>query len=150
VIFTDKALDLLKQLEGLRLQAYQDDAGIWTVGYGHTGKDVVPGTLWTQAYADEALQRDLQRFVSGVQALVSSSPLAALNDNQFSALVIFAYNVGLQALAGSTLLRHINGGMVSYAPNDFMQWCHIHKDGVLVVDPGLQKRRQAEVALFIS
>jgi lysozyme len=146
--FTDSAKALLKQLEGLRLNAYQDGGGKWTIGYGHTGADVQPGTLWTQEYADEMLDKDLAHFVSGVQALIPS--YLNLPDTQFSALVIFAYNVGVPALAGSTLLRHIKGGLYSYTPADFMAWDHIHKDGQLVVDPGMQARRAAEVKLFTS
>ena len=148
MVFTPKALALLKQLEGCRLAAYQDQAGVWTIGYGHTGRDVSQGTMWTQDFADMMLDVDVQAVVSGVTAIVH--PFAPLTDNQFSALVIFAFNVGIAALMGSTLLRHVNGGLDSFVPDDFMQWIHIHKGGQVVVDPGLQKRRAAEAALWNS
>ena len=144
--FTDKATVLLKQLEGLRLNAYQDDAGIWTIGYGHTGKDVTPGALWTLDFAEQALQKDIAVHAAGVAAYLH--PMRGLSDNQFSALVIFAYNVGLEALGGSTVLRHVNGGLESFVPDDLRKWNHIHKDGQLVIDPGLVRRREEEINLW--
>lgn len=143
--FTDQAKALLEQLEGCRLTAYQDQAGIWTIGYGHTGADVRPGLTWTPSQADAALAEDLQRFVLGVQAMVTEP----LNDNQFSALVIFAYNVGLMALRGSTALRLVRMGQLAGVPDALKLWNKIHdRSGVPVVDAGLVKRRAAECALW--
>ena len=146
--FTGSALALLKKLEGCRLDAYRDQAGIWTIGYGETAH-VSPGMSWTQEQADTIIAARAEEFANGVRALLH--PPVPLNDNEFSALVIFAYNVGLHALGGSTVLRHINGGIYSSVPTDLAQWDKIHlPDGRLVVDAGLQKRRAAEVALWNS
>lgn len=146
--FTDPALALLKRLEGCSLTAYRDQAGVWTIGYGHTAH-VSPGDVWTQSQADSAIAEESAKFSLGVAALLH--PPVPLNDNEFSALVIFAYNVGLAALGGSTALRHLNGGLYSSIPNDLSLWDKIHlPDGRPVVDAGLQKRRAAEVALWNS
>ena len=148
MVFTAAAIALLKQLEGLRLDAYLDGAGVPTIGYGTTGPGIALGVTWTQEQADAALATSVGAFARGVPALVHVS----LSDAQFSALVIFAYNVGLQALAGSTALRRVNGGLFSMVPEALGSWCHIHDPhtGALVVSPGLQHRRQAEIDLWNS
>ena len=143
--FNDAGLNLLKQLEGCRLNAYQDQAGIWTIGYGHIA-GVTPGLTWTQSQADATLQSDVTRFVTGVQSLVPDD----LNDNQFSALVIFAYNIGLAAFGASTADRMARAENLDAVPNSMLLWDKIHKDGVLVVDPGLHKRRLAEINLWLT
>jgi lysozyme len=144
--FTTAGLNLLKSLEGLRLTAYPDQAGIWTIGYGHTGPEVVPSTVWTQDHADAALQSDINHFALGVAAYVP----ATLNDNQFSALVIFAYNIGLAAFAASSADRLTKSGDLGNVPAAMMLWDKIHDPQThqLVVDPGLVKRRQAEINLW--
>jgi ABC-type branched-subunit amino acid transport system substrate-binding protein len=73
---------LIQQFEGLRLKAYQDAVGVWTIGYGHTGPDVTPGLVISQAQADALLARDLSRFEAGVTRLAA----VPLNQNQFDAL----------------------------------------------------------------
>ena len=118
---------------------------MWTCGYGHVGHDVYPGHPWTQQQAEDALDSDLARFTAGVKQMLS----APLTDNQFSALVIFAFNVGLIALHGSTALHDIQIGRLEYVPADLALWNKIHdRSGVLVVDAGLVKRRNAEIALW--
>lgn len=144
--FTPTATGLLRRLEGLRLAAYRDGAGVPTIGYGHTGPEVHDGLVWTVGQVEAAFTTDVARFAIGVQQMLA----VHLTDNQFSALVIFAYNIGLNALKGSTALRLINGGVPSMALESWASWNHIHKDGVLVVDPGLQARRQAEIDLWRS
>lgn len=147
-VFTSQAKELLKELEGCRLVAYLDDAGVWTVGYGHT-EGVTPVTVWSQEQAELALNRDLARFVQGVSDLTAAAPV--MTDAQFSALVLFAFNVGLHALAGSTLLRVIEAGHFEGVPEQLMRWTKVHTlSGRFMVDPGLVKRRQAEVRLWRS
>ena len=144
--FNAAGLQLLKRLEGCRLTAYVDAAGIWTIGYGHTGHEVVPGLAWTQSHAEEALHSDIEQFSQGLQSLIRRP----LNDNQFSALVIFAYNIGLAAFSASTALRHVNSGDFTGVPPAMLLWDKIH-DRVtrqLVVSPGLLKRREAEIHLW--
>lgn len=135
-------LNLIKRFEGLELKAYKCPAGVWTVGYGHTGPDVLPNMTITQSEANDLLAADLLRFEAGVAKLVTVS----LNDNQFSALVSFAFNVGLKALEKSTLLRHLNAGRPAMAAREFLRW---NKAGGVELE-GLKRRRQAEMELFLK
>ncbi|NHR05723.1 lysozyme [Chromobacterium haemolyticum] len=137
---SDAGITLVKSSEGLKLVAYKCPAGIWTNGYGHTGPDVTPGQVITQAQADALLARDLERFEAGVARLVK----VPLNQNQFDALVCFSFNLGLGALQGSTLLRLLNAGDYAGAAAQFPRW---NKAGGKEL-PGLTRRRAAEQSLF--
>ena len=133
-------LELIKRFEGLRLSAYKCPAGVWTIGYGSTGPHVRPGMTITPREATELLQADLLKFERAVAALVT----VTINENQFSALVSFAFNVGEGALARSTLLKHLNAGRIAMAAQEFLRWT---KAGGVEL-PGLVRRRQAERDLF--
>ena len=136
-------LDLLKDFEGLKLRAYLDPVGIWTVGYGQTSAAgppaVTPGLVITQGEADEILKRDMAQYEDGVRKYVK----AALTQGQFDALVDFAYNAGVGALAKSTLLKRVNAGKFDEVPAEFMKWT---KGGGREL-PGLVRRRRAETKL---
>jgi len=134
-------LRLLKSFEGLRLKAYQDSVGVWTIGYGTTS-GVRPGMVITEAQAEELLKRDLDRFEQAVSELVT----VPLTDDQFSALVTFTYNVGEGSLADSTLLGLLNQGDYQGAADQFLRW---DKAGGQAL-PGLTRRRRAERALFLG
>lgn len=138
----DAGVALVREFEGCRLDAYRCPAGIPTIGYGATGPDIRMGMVWTQEQADARLVEDLARFADGVERLVEVD----LSDNQFAAIVSFAYNVGLGALAGSTLLRKLNAGDYEGAADQFPRW---NKGGGRVL-PGLVRRRAAERDLFLS
>lgn len=130
-------LALLKSFESCRLNAYQDQGGIWTVGWGHTGPEVVQGMVVTQLQADLMLQKDLERFYHLDDYLSEQ-----INENQYSALVCLAYNIGLRALKTSQVIKLINLGQ---DPTDeWMQWNHV--DGQ--VNQGLRRRRAAELELY--
>lgn len=134
------ALELIKLFEGCRLRAYKCPAGIWTCGWGSTGDDIGPGTVWTQDQADNRLLVDVARFARGVAKLVR----VKLTDRQLAALISFAYNCGLRALGGSTLLRLVNAGDFAGASAQFPRWSR----GAGKVLPGLVRRRAAERAMF--
>lgn len=134
-------LNLIKEFEGCRLKAYKDMVGTLTIGFGHTGDDVFPSMEITQGHADALLAHDIERFEDGVSKLLK----VQVSDNQFSALVCFAYNVGLGNLAKSMLLRCINKHNAKDAANEFLKW---DKPGGVIV-PGLSRRRKAERELFI-
>jgi GH24 family phage-related lysozyme (muramidase) len=136
-----KGLRLLKSFEGLELRAYQDAVGVWTIGYGTTS-GVRPGMVITEAQAEELLKRDLNRFERAVTDLVK----VPLNDDQFSALVSFVYNVGEGALATSTLLRVLNQRNYQGAADQLLRW---DKAGGRTL-AGLTRRRRAERALFLG
>lgn len=140
---SEAGLSLIKSFEGCKLTAYLDAVGIWTIGYGHTGPNVHRGLTITQKQADEILAQDVRRFELGVVNNVKVS----LNQNEFDALVSFAFNVGVNALKGSTLLRLLNDGADrSIVAAEFLRW---NKGDGKVLE-GLTRRRQAEKALFLQ
>lgn len=133
-------LHIIKNSEGCRLTAYRCPAGILTIGYGHTGPDVVEGMTISQQYADDLLARDVSRFEFAIRQAVT----APLNENQFSALVSFAFNV--KGWGASTLLQKVNQADYAGAAAEFAKWCHA---GSMVL-AGLVTRREAERKLFLS
>jgi len=147
---TDKissdGLLIVKHFEGRELRAYQDSVGVWTIGYGHTSAAGAPqvyaGLTITEQQAEDILKKDLELFENGVRDLVK----VPINGDQFAALVSFSFNVGLGALADSTLLRKLNSGDYQGAANEFPRWV---KAGGQTL-PGLVRRRDAERALFLS
>jgi lysozyme len=138
--YSNQGVALTKRFEGLRLTAYQDQVGVWTIGYGHTGRSVHGGMTITEEQADLLLTSDLASAVTCVNHAVTS----AISQNQFDALVDFVFNLGCGSLLGSTLLRSVNAGDFTAAAGQFPLWDHA---GGKVI-PGLLKRRQAEMALF--
>lgn len=139
---SENCFNLIKQFEGLRLTSYQDQVGVWTIGYGHTGQSVHAALTITQDCADEYLHAD----VSGAVDCVNREVAVDISQNQFDALVDFVFNLGCQALKGSTLLAYLNAGRDADAAGQFQRWDHA--GGVEV--PGLLARRQAEARLFAS
>lgn len=139
-------IELLKRFEGLALEAYQDIAGIWTIGYGHTGPDVKPGMRITEHEADDLLRRDLAPREDAVSRLTSTS----LNRNEFDALVSFVYNIGVDAFRKSTPLRRLNRGDRLGAADALAWWNKATISGRLREVIGLTRRRAAERALFLT
>jgi lysozyme len=141
---TKQGLDLIKEFEGFRAQAYRDAVGVLTIGYGHTSMaglpEVVPRMEITVQEGEEILARDVEVFARGVRTVVT----VPLNDQQFSALVSFAYNVGLGNFRKSSVLAAVNRKDVDAVPRRLQQWT---KAGGRVL-PGLVRRRAAEAALF--
>jgi lysozyme len=140
--YSDRGLALTKSFEGLRLEAYQDCAGNWTIGYGHTGPTVSAGQSITEAEAEELLQGDLAEAV----ACVNHAVRAVISQCQFDAMVDFCYNAGRGNFVQSTLVRKVNSGDFQGAAAQFGLW--VHAGGEVV--PGLLRRRNAEAALFMS
>jgi lysozyme len=132
---------LIQSFEACKLYSYQDQRGVWTIGWGHT-LGVVPYQTCTQAEADAWFVQDTQAAVNAVTRTVD----VALTQNQFDALVSFTYNVGVGAEASSTLLKLLNQGKFGLAAAQFSFWNHV--DGQ--VDAGLTRRRAAEQALFCT
>lgn len=143
--FTNKAKNLLKKLERCETTAYLDEANIYTIGYGHTGPEVLPGVVWTQDQCESELDRDLEVFINGVANLIDD---AELTDNQFSALVLFAFNTGLEAFAHSTLLRYLKAGFLDKIPDEMKRWNKVHKGKQLVTSNILINRRKRESELW--
>lgn len=136
-------INLIKQFEGLELEAYQDAVGIWTIGYGHTGPDVKPGMRITEKEADNLLSKRLAReFEPGVNSAIRGD----VNQNEFDALVSLAYNIGVSALKKSTVIKRLNKGDIMGAADAILWW---NKAGGRVLN-GLVRRRAAERALFLQ
>jgi lysozyme len=131
--------------EGLRLKAYQDQAGVWTIGYGHRA-GVHPSNVITKDEAVRLLSVDLNIF----EVPVNSLTRIGTTDNQFAAMVSLAFNIGIYGFQTSTVLRKHNLGDTAGAAAGFPLWDKAHIDGQLVVDPGLLARRQREAALYLS
>jgi lysozyme len=138
--YSAAGLALTKQFEGCVLTAYQDQVGVWTIGYGHTGTDVKTGLTITDDQASILLAADVAWAVTCVNKFVTS----AIKQNQFDALVDFVFNLGCASLGQSTLLRLVNAGDFAGAAPQFLRW---NKAGGKVVK-GLTMRRQAEMNLF--
>ena len=134
----ETGIGLIKRFEGCRLTAYKCAAGVWTIGYGHTS-GVHSGQAITQAQADALLRQDLEKFERYVNSTAYVPITAQLNENQFAALVSFAFNCGqgnLKRLCAGRNTVQIAAAMPQY------------RRAAGQVLPGLVQRRAAEVALF--
>ena len=142
-----RGLDLVKRFEGLYSEAYLCPAGVWTIGYGHT-RGVRQGQTVAEKEAVAMLQQDLAEAAQDVERLIS----VPLTDNQFAALVSFAFNVGAGNLQASTLRRKLSIGNYEEVPFELSRW-------VKATDPvsgkkrtlrGLVLRRAAEGDLWLT
>ena len=143
--YSKEGLKLTERFEGCRLESYPDPGtggDPWTIGYGHTGPDVFPTLVITQEYAEKLLLEDVQKAVANVNAHLKIE----VTQEEFDALVDFAFNCGCRNLDNSTLLKKVNEGDHEGAADEFLKW---DKAGGHVM-AGLLKRRQAEAALFLS
>lgn len=143
-----EGLELIKSFEGCRLTAYRCPAGVWTIGYGNTfyesGMKVKEGDTITQERAEELFANILQlKFVEPVRRLLRQE----LNNNQFSAIVSFAYNLGTGNLKSSTLLKKVNTNPEDQSiRTEFGKW--VYAGGKVL--KGLVRRRQAEADLYFK
>jgi GH24 family phage-related lysozyme (muramidase) len=135
---------LIKNFEGLRLKSYKCQSGIWTVGYGVTGPDIGPNTEITKIEADRLFLNLLKHFEQNVRERLK----VQVNQNEFDALVSFAYNVGLGAFSSSTLLKLLNSNATrSIVASEFSRWVK-GANGKPI--EGLKVRREKEKQLFLS
>lgn len=131
-------LNLIKQFEGCRLTAYQCSAGVWTIGYGHT-VGVYKGMKISQAQADAFLKQDIAKFEKYINNPSYVPFTEQLNQNQFDALVSFAFNLGQGNVKKLCVGRNIN-----QIPSAMQKYCKAAGRTL----PGLQRRRKAEAALY--
>lgn len=150
---SDNGLNVIKNFEGLRLNAYRDVAGVWTIGYGstryHDGLPIKPGDkLANETQASALLANTLGQYEDAVNNYVK----VPINQNQFDALVSFTYNEGTGALHGSSLLILLNENDFEGAAEHFLRWNKI-TDPVTkqkVVCQTLVNRRKEESQLFLK
>lgn len=142
-----KGLALMREFEGCKLNAYPDpgsaDGDPWTIGWGSTGPGIHKGVTWTQAQADERHEADVAKFAAGVERLLDGVPTT---EDQFSAMVALAYNIGLSAFGSSTVLRKHKALDHEGAAAAFGLWI---KNAGKVMN-GLVRRRKAEAALYLG
>jgi len=137
------AVPLIKKSEGLRLEAYKCPAGVWTIGWGHTG-GVKAGQKITRLEAGQLLAEDFHEAYRAVHSLITKP--SHLTSAQCAALVDFTFNLGAWNLKRSTLLKRVNAGDFADVPRQLRRW--IHGGGKVL--PGLVTRREAEVKLWSS
>lgn len=137
---SNEGIELIKRFEGLHLKSYRCSANVLTIGWGSTGKHVTEDLVITRDEAEELLKSDLLRFERGVSMLCGK-----LEQNQFDALVSFAFNLGLGALQRSTLRQKVLRGQDMEAALEFMKW--VRAGGKVL--SGLLARRTAESRLYV-
>ena len=135
----------IKEFEGLELDAYQDIAGIWTIGYGHTATACQDMRI-TEDKADTLLRWDLKLFEKAVNDAVN----VELKQYEFDALVSLTFNIGAGAFRRSTALKRLNGGDRHGAAEAITWWNKATVDGELREVAGLTRRRRAEALMFLG
>lgn len=145
---SDAGLSLIRTFEGLSAKAYRCPAGILTIGYGHTF-NVTKDMKITQKEAELLLLSDLSYFEKDVTNLLNN---CSCTQSQFDALVCFAFNIGVNALAASTLLKKFKAGDIRGAADEFLKWNKATSPDTYkkIEIKGLTLRRQAERRLFLS
>ena len=137
---TQDGLDFIQDVEGCKLFAYLDTGGVWTIGVGHTGPEVVKGLTCSMEQALQWLKEDSEE----AQEAIRQSVEGLLTQNQFNALVSFVFNVGVNAFKKSTMLKLINNGDFDGAAKEFPKWNKDNGKEIL----GLSKRRILEQSVF--
>lgn len=132
-----KAINLIKQFEGIKLQAYKCPAGVWTIGYGHT-KGVKQGQVIDLAKAEEFLRSDLNAFIKKVDKY---DKIYHFTENEYNALLSFCFNIGSidQLTANGTRSKQVIGNKILL---------YTKAGGVRL--GGLVRRRQAEHDLYVT
>lgn len=141
--FSSNGEGLIKSFESCKLVAYQDQHGVWTIGWGHTA-GVHEGLTCTQAQADAWFEDDIRSTVTQVDDSLTTN----VNQNQFDALVSFTFNEGIGRERSSTLLKLVNTRNFLEAAAEFPKWDIVTIDGMPTKSPGLFRRRIAEQATF--
>lgn len=144
--------EALKRFEGLKLTSYLCPANVYTVGYGHTGPDVKPGMKITLKEAEYLLDKDLDYFELAVSRMISKP----MTENQFSAMVSLAYNIGTgspdpakRGFYDSAVRKYFEAGKINEAADAFLNHNRARVNGLLKVLPGLDTRRKFERELFL-
>lgn len=134
----NEGLSIIKESEGLSLKAYKCPAGVWTIGYGHTGRDVKKGMVITEEKATDLLRSDIARFERDVSYY---NKIYKFTNNEFSALVSFAYNIG--SISGLTKAGTRSKEQIA---NKMLEYCYASGKKL----NGLYTRRQKERRLFLK
>lgn len=132
--------EFVKGREGSKLKSYPDSKGVWTIGIGHTGPEVVEDLVWNDEQVKSAFFTDISVATKGVNSCVQ----VPLTQHEFDALVDLAFNIGVGAFMRSTLVKLLNQKDYAGADAQFKVW---DKCGGRVLE-GLDVRRRMEAELF--
>jgi lysozyme len=139
-------IELIQMFEAFRAETYLDQAGILTIGYGHTGREARAANVISHERAVELLMEDIDIAARAVNTAVSRD----LTDNQRNALISLTFNIGAEAFGNSTLVRLINSDIESVSAAEFLRWVHARVPGVgMRALRGLESHRQLEAFLFL-
>lgn len=145
----DLAINLIKEFEGFKGYAYIDTDGTPVIGYGLSmisGKAVQLGDRISPSQANVALNAHVQEIQQELEQTVQ----VEMSDSQLSALASISFNVGINSIKNSTLIRKLNAKDYAGAANEFLRWDKANQRGRLIKMPGLTRRRQAERKLFLE
>lgn len=144
---SQSGIEHIKKEEGLRLKAYQDSIGKWTIGWGHT-PNVKKGDVISKEQAEAFLKSD----ISKIEVMLDTALKVPVSQNQYDALIGIGINIGVSGLRTSTLLKKLNAGDIAGAANEFLRWDKVTIEGKKIVDPKgvLPARRAREMAMFIG
>ena len=142
------AIAEVQAFEPVRLSSYLDGEGVWRIGWGHAGPDILPGVQWSREQADQALALDLAAIAAELRDLLAQKVTLGLN--QFGALVAFIYQIGVQNFAGSQVFTLVAQGDFSAVPAVMRQWRQWRDPHTrrLVLSTRLTHLREAEIALW--
>ena len=140
-VTSQKGIDFIRSYESLRLKAYDDSTGVWTIGYGHTA-GIMPDMTITESQAVDYFKTDLKSFERSVNKYV----IVPIKQNMFDALVSFTFNLGAGTLKRSTLLKKLNRNDIDGAAAEFDRF--IYAGGKVM--RGLVRRRAAEKEIFLN
>ena len=136
---SQKGINLIKQHEGCKLNAYRDSVGVLTIGYGHT-LGVYAGMRITLQEAEDLLKSDLIIY----ETCINKNVKVDLTQNEFDSLVSWTYNLGCGSLKKSTMLKYLNEGKKQFVTSEMIKW---NKANGRILK-GLILRREAEATLF--
>ncbi len=139
------AINIIKEREGLKLEAYTGPGGQLLIGYGHSA-DVTQGMTITAEQAETLLRDDLVITEQDIKKRLK----VPVNENELSAMVLLAYNIGTGAFGSSSVLNELNGGNKAAAADSFLLWNKVRRDGELVEDSRLTEHREEERELFLK
>ena len=134
-------LKIIQDSEGLRFEAYQGTGGKWLIGYGHAST-AKPGMTITEQQALDLLRQDVEAAETAIKSFLT----VPVTENEFSAMVSLAYNIGVSAFKDSTVLREVNRNKTMAAADAFLLWNKVNGRAY----PHLTDRRQKERALFLA
>ena len=137
-----KGIELIKEGEGCKLSTYRDGGGVFTIGYGHTGRHAYEGNSITKEEAEQIFEEDLYNHEQDLLRLLKIE----LNEGQFSAVMSLVFNIGATQFATSSLLKYLNESNFDSAANEFYKW--IWDNGHKI--QGLINRRDRERRLFLQ